>query len=139
MCSASTDAGALTTDVVEDGLIAGSELTWVSESATEVEVELAVEPKSTGARMAVEVTTGSEITGANGWAMKVEVECAAGSKLTGASTLVMDVEVELMIKVQLRWPAFHPNTEGQTRSARHSACWCEQGHVSQTLSILRHH
>ena len=97
MHSTSTDAGELPTDVVEDGLIAGPELTWASKSATEVEVELAVEPESTGARMAAEATTGSKITGANGWAMKVEVECAAGSKLTGASALVTDVEVELTI------------------------------------------
>ena len=98
MRSTSTDAGELTTDVVEDKLIAGSELTWASKSATEVEVELAVEHESMGVRMAAEATTGSETTGANGWAMKVEVECAAGSKLIGVSTLVMDVDVELTIK-----------------------------------------
>jgi len=96
--SESTDARELTTDVVEEELIAGLELTWASGSATEVEVELAVGPESTGVRTAAEATAGSKIKGVNRWATKVEAECAAGSKLTGASALVMEVEVELTIK-----------------------------------------
>ena len=64
MPSKPRDAGELTTDGVEVEMIAGSELTWASGSATEVEVELAVGPKLTGARMAADVEVELTIDGA---------------------------------------------------------------------------
>ena len=68
MPSKPRDAGKLTTDGVEVEMIAGSELTWASGSAMKVEVELAVGPELTGARMAVDVEVELTINGAGSMA-----------------------------------------------------------------------
>jgi len=94
MCSKSTGAGKLTTDVE------GSELTRASGSATEVVVELAVGSELMGVRtvaVAVESTVGSELTGASRLATEVKAERVAGSELTGASRSVTHVEVESIV------------------------------------------